>query len=247
QTALIVLPDHGNSGISMGNRNSKNYDRLSLSAFFEPIKNYHKSAWFFAEELQKESLENAELLFRKYYQIRLTDDERKTFYNARDYKQSPIPKEKRSTLTLVRSITKILYDRTYIGFTTYGHTGEDVFFAGYHPANDMPTGIIDNKEVNSYLCRQLQLEEKLPELTQTLFTPHTQLFDASFTVRIDSLGEQNYRLSASKKRLKVIAESGDNQLYINGKTVLLNSVIVYMDKNKVFYLPKKLENLILEK
>jgi alkaline phosphatase len=205
------------------------------------MKDYRKSAWLFAEELQNKSLEEADLLFKQYYQIRLTNDERETLYKARNYKQSPIPTEKRSSLTLVRSITKILYDRTYIGFTTYGHTGEDVFFAGYHPANDMPTGIIANTDVNHYLCRQLQIENKLPELTEMLFIPHTELFDASFQVRIDSLGEQNYRLTATKKRLKIVAESGDNQLFINDKAMPLRSVIVYMAQNKLFYLPDNLK------
>jgi len=246
-TALVVLPDHGNSGISMGNKNSKNYDRLSLASFFEPMENYQKSAWMFADELQSKSLEDADLLFKQYYRIRLTNEERATLYKAKDYKQSPIPKEKRSTLSLVRSITKILYDRTYIGFTTYGHTGEDVFFAGYHPANNMPTGVITNIDVNRYLCQQLQLENKLPELTETIFTPHTELFDASFHIQIDSLGEQHYRITAAKKRLKVVAESGNNFLYINNKMVPLRSVIVYMTKNKLFYLPKNIKTLILDR
>ncbi|MDR2868117.1 MAG: alkaline phosphatase [Bacteroidales bacterium] len=242
-TTIVILPDHANSGISMGNSNSNGkYDRLSLESFFKPIENYRKSAWECAEELNKMSLADADILLKKYYDIQLTDGERQLLYKARNYKASPFPKEERSSLNLVRSLTKILYERTYFGFTTYGHTGDDVFFAGYHPQNDMPVGVFSNIELNHYLCKQLNLEEQLDSLTTKLYMPHQELFDDSYTVKTDSLAPDHFQLTVTKKRWKLVAHSYDNKVIINNKEIQLSSLVGYMKKNKTFYLPADVMN-----
>ena len=63
-------------------------------------------------------------------------------------------------------------------------------------------------------------------------------------MKIDSLDKYHYRLTVKNKRNVLVADSYENYFMINNKKVDLESVIVYMDKNKTFYLPKNLRNFI---
>ena len=132
--------------------------------------------------------------------------------------------------------------QTFIGFTTRGHTGEDVFLAVYHPANDVPTGLQTNVDIHRYLCRQMQLEEKLPELTSQLFAPHQNVFKGidKLKIEIDSIAPEKVILHVKLGKKKLEIESNTNYYTFNGIRSPLPSVVVYQSKNRTFYLPTTL-------
>ena len=240
-TVVLVLPDHGCGGFNMGSRQSNHgYDKLSLEQIMQPLDNYTRSTWTVAEMIKEGDIEKIPELMEKYYQIKLTEEELDKIYHAKDFKKSPIEKEKRKEASLTKTIARIVYDRTYFGTTTYGHTGEDVFMACYHPRNDRPNGVISNIEVNEYLCRQLGISGQLPALTENIFTSHTTLFPDAKTITIDSLDKDQYRLTVQYKKHKLVANSFDNYVTIDKQIVPLSSVIVFQEKNNTFYLPKEL-------
>lgn len=248
-TMVLVLPDHGCGGFNLGSRHSNSgYSKLSLEEIMKPLDNYMISTDSMARIIKKENIEKIPALMEKYYQITLAEEELDKIYHAKDFKNSPIPKEERKEASLEKTIARIVYDRTCFGTTTYGHTGEDVFLACYHPRNDRPNGVISNIEVNEYLCQQMGITRQLPALTESIFTSHTTLFPDAKTITIDSLDKNQYRLTVQYKKHKLVANSYDNYVTIDKQIVPLESVVVYMKKNNTFYLPKKLrEYLISEK
>lgn len=247
-TMVLVLPDHGCGGFNLGSRHSNSgYSKLSLEEIMKPLDNYMISTDSMARIIKKENIEKIPELMEKYYQITLAEEELDKIYHAKDFKNSPIPKEERKEASLEKTIARIVYDRTCFGTTTYGHTGEDVFLACYHPRNDRPNGVISNIEVNEYLCRQLGITGQLPRLTKDIFTSHTTLFPDAKTITIDSLDKNQYRLTVQYKKHKLVANSYDNYVTIDKQIVPLESVIVYMKKNNTFYLPKELREKLLEK
>lgn len=243
QTVVLILPDHGCGGINIGNRKSNHgYDKLSLEQIIKPVDKFLISTSKMADLIKNEQPENLAPLFQKYYDVQLSASQLEAICNASNYHASPIERKSRKGPNLTRTIAQLLYDSTYFSTTTYGHTGEDVFLACYHPQNDIPLGAITNIEVNQYLCKQLGIDGQLPQLTEEIFTPHQTLFNDAQSITIDSLGNEQYRLTVKYKKHTLIAESDANYLFIDKQRIDLESVIVYMKKNDTFYLPKKVKN-----
>ena len=140
---------------------------------------------------------------------------------------------------MCKMLSQILYNRTYFGFTTFGHTIENVFLAMYHPQNDVLRGVPTNIDIFNYLCRQMGLTDKMSELTSDIYADHHQVFEG-FEVKIDSVDKYNRKLTVKNKRNVLTANSFDNYVIVNNRRVDLNSVIVYVDKTNTFYLPKEL-------
>jgi alkaline phosphatase len=135
-------------------------------------------------------------------------------------------------------------DSTCFGFTTNGHTGEEVFLAAYHPKNTIPTGVRYNFEINDYLCKLLKLTNKLPELTSTYFAKHTDVFKGMSYMSDTTLPSKHPVLTVhyGDNVLKITDDS--NVVNLNGKDIQLNSVVVYVDKNQTYYLPVHLGDLL---
>jgi len=175
-TAVIICPDHGNSGISLGNKNSDHgYDAMNLDSLIN------------------------------------------------------------------------LKNPRYIGFTTGGHTGEDVFLAVYHPDNERPTGVVQNTDINGYMQDLLGISS-LDALSAGQFVIDTlalaglkwEYFDEQKIVpgqaKNDTLHERLIRIypdKKSKQRMAVLRPGTDYiTFYQKGKETgrkPLNGLIVNID------------------
>ena len=125
------------------------------------------------------------------------------------------------------------------GFTTGGHTGEEVLLAAYHPDGDVPMGHLKNTEINDYLFKVSGLETPLPELTRRIFAKHRDVFvDMEYTIEDIDGDIPILVVKNGGKTLRVPAFSSVATL--NGKSFDLGSVTVYIDKNNTFYLPQNL-------
>ena len=143
-------------------------------------------------------------------------------------------------------MSKLLTSRTCFGFTTGGHTGEEVFLAAYHPDRaSLPIGMHTNIELNHYLCSLFGMtHDTLEELTAKNFAPHTEVF-SNYTCEIvpakDGKGSPTLVVKNKKKQLNITPFSNVVTIGKKGtESVRLNSVVVYVDKNNTFYLPNKL-------
>lgn len=260
ETAVIMVPDHGNSGISIGRASCKGYDKLTKDQLFHQFSLYKLTAEGFANKLNAEPSSEAQNIFRTYAGFELTPEELEALNNNPDYKNSPIPADQRksddnSSLysgSLTGLMAHILTSRTCFGFTTSGHTGEDVFLAAYHPQGTLPLGMHSNIELNNYLCALFGFSrDTLDELTTQYFAPHTEVFQ-DYTCEIipalDEKGSPTLVVKNKKDKKKQITVTPFSNIVKIGpkkqEDVRLNSVVVYVDKNNTFYLPAKLTEFL---
>lgn len=239
-TAVVILPDHGNSGFSIGCSRCPDYSHLTKDQLFGNILNYKRTAEGIAEIINVNKPEKAKEIFEKYTGIELGDDQISALSNCRDYSQSPVPQGERKGPSLSSVIAKYMTENTCFGFTTNGHTGEDVFLAVFNPKRERPEGERMNFEINEYLCKLLKLEGKLKGLTSCYFMPHVNVFKTpEYIVSMDTTLEYPVlTVTKGNRRLKVTDDS--NIVNIDGKDVEISTVVVYVDKNKTFYLPENL-------
>jgi len=245
KTAVLILPDHGTSGISIGVGSLPGYDKLTKDQLFGNVFKYKRTAEGLAALLNAAENSQAREIVRKYTQIVLTDEQLGWIDHTRDYDKSPIPKDKRSRGPYLNHLlAKLMTDSTCFGFTSKGHTGEEVFMAAYHPKNTIPNGVRLNVEINDYLCSLLKLENKLPGLTSSYFAKHTDVF-RGMTFSSDTTSASKHPVLTVQNGNNILKVTDDsNVINLNGNEIQLNSVVVYVDKNQTYYLPVNLSDLL---
>ncbi len=256
ETVVVILPDHGNSGISLGRRDCAGYDKLTKDQLFNNLSQFKLTAEGFANKVNSEPNTEVQNIFRTYAGFELSPEELTALNNCKDYKNSPIPVEKRSSEgiepslysgSLTSFMAKLITAKTCIGFTTGGHTGEEVFVAAYHPQGTRPYGNLTNVELNHYLCAALGLPVGLDELSNQVFARHTDVF-AGYTCEIISAADGKSMptlvVKNKKNKNKQLTVTPFSNIVKSGRKaneeIRLNSVVVYVDQNNTFYLPTNL-------
>ena len=255
-TAVIIVPDHGNSGFSIGRRDLNDYSRQPLRKLFGQVDKYKRSADGMERLINEQPFDSLRSLWKTYQGIDLSPEEFSQIVNCKDYKPSPIPEEMRQpdkTSSLYSPylsviITKILTKHTPFGWTTGGHTGEDVFLAVYNPNNQRPLGFTTNTELAHYIQSLWSMDQtKMDRFTDQIFARHKDVF-AGYQYTIKRSEEKNVwpelivSNPANGKSLTV--RSFSNVVEVGDKQVQLPSVITYVDRNDMFYLPKSLSSYL---
>ncbi|MDD2552852.1 MAG: alkaline phosphatase, partial [Dysgonamonadaceae bacterium] len=168
--------------------------------------------------------------------IDLTDDEMKTLLSSKNYKKGDYT-EVANNPSLQNNIKNIMNSRMCFGFTTGGHTGEEVLLAAYHPDGHVPMGHLKNTDINDYLFKVSGLKTPLPEMTQRIFAKHTDVFAGmDYSIENRESDIPVLIVKNGKMTLEIPAFSSVGKL--NGESFDLGSVTVYIDKNDTFYLPR---------
>jgi alkaline phosphatase len=238
-TAVLILSDHGNSGFTIGTNNCPGYDKLSMEDLFETVSGIKLSANGLESILINTEPENFRSEFREYTGIDITDEELEMLQSSKNYRETDYTK-KGTSRNLAHNITNILNSHMCFGFTTGGHTGEEVIMAAYHPLGDVPKGHISNQDVNKYLQKVSGIETSLQELSDKLFVKHSELFDGlKYSIDKSDSKFPVFKVRNGKNNLEVKAFSSVGKL--NGKNFDIGSVVVYIDKNDTFYLPESIK------
>lgn len=256
-TVVIVTVDHGNSGFSIGRYGIGDYSHASLERIFGQVAKYKLSGDGLEAKINAQPFDSLKSIFKKYASIDLSNDEMLLLMNSKGYKNSPIPEELRSpdkTSPLYSSylsgvINKILTAHTCFGWTTGGHTGEDVFLACYHPkASQRIMGVKSNVELAHYMQALFGMYGKMGTFSDNIFARHADVFKG-YDVEIQRNDKAReyptlvVRNPANGKSLRItpftcLIEVADTK---SGTcTVQLPSVITYVDRNDMFYLPSNL-------
>lgn len=238
RTAIVIMPDHGTSGMSFGDGAYKDYASKGLDSAYMNISKVRRSASGLEKILLKAQPEQIRPLFREYTGIELTDEEVTLLQSSRNYTEADYMKVANS-VNMVSSIARIVTSRTHFGFLSGSHTAEDVFLAAYHPAGDLPVGRNTNTEINAYMADLLGLQRPLAELTGELFAPHTEVFRGAECAIAEAEG-QTPCLTVRKGRRTLRVPAFGSVAYLDGKPLKLRSVAVYIDRNGTFYLPREL-------
>lgn len=236
-TTVVILPDHGNSGFAIGrNGLKKSYARLTLEELFGQLSKINKTAEGLERILLQTKTDDFKTVFKEHTGIELTKDELKTLTGSKNYKVDYTEASNSNNLT--HNITVVLNDKMPFGFTTGGHTGEEVFLAVYHPQGDILKGNVRNTEVHDYLFAVSGLQKSMKQLTEEIYAKHSDVFNGLKFNVVNSGSLPKLVVKNKRKTLEVNAFSSVANL--NGKAFDLGSVAVYIDKTNTFYLPKNL-------
>jgi len=240
-TTVVILPDHGNSGFSIGRKDLSNYAGTSIEKLFGTASKVKFTAVGIEQRLKTAEPSALKETFKALTGIELTDKEDSAFHKAKSANNTDYT-EAGEGESLSNLITKTLNSRMYFGFTTTGHTGEEVFLAAYHPKGHIPTGNLRNNEINSYLFKAAGLKKPLQTLTSEIYARHTDVFKG-----------MSMTINKNGKTPELVVKNGTKTLVIpayssivsfNGNNQSIGSVTVYVDKTNTFYLSAKLYDLM---
>jgi len=236
-TTVIIASDHGNSGFSIG-REGMNFDEASLSNLFEPVSRFRRTATGMNSIIRNTAPENLKSVMYEYTGIEISYPELMQIVTARGFEGGGnFPTD--TSRTLLSTLTDIMNSRTLFGFTTTGHTGEEVILAAFHPQGDIPMGMHFAPEINHYLVDVLGLPRPLDELTQEIFAKHTEVF-AGINHRIMQDSDGNFVLEVRNRRNTLRVPAHSSVAYLNGTPFDLGSVAIHFDRTGLFYLPRNL-------
>ncbi|KAA6447684.1 alkaline phosphatase [Bacillus swezeyi] len=133
ETLVIITADHSTGGFSYGS------DGMTRETGYKwdpkPILAAKKTPGYMAEKME-EGREPEDVL-NAYIDLKLTKDEIQQVKNAASEKDTSL---------ISKQIQTIFDRRSFTGWTTKAHTGEDVPVYAYGPGKDKWSGLIDNTE-----------------------------------------------------------------------------------------------------
>jgi len=251
-TIVLVLADHGTGGITFGGpKTNSNYDKLSLESLVSPLRNIKLTPDGLARKINSEKITSKDLaaFVERYTGINdLSKDEIKSILSAVNYfaneiKFKNLTDEERWKMPSLEMVFRtIITSRTVIAFTTWGHTGEDVFLASYHPQGRTARGLLDGTEINKYILSELGLTGELDRLTDQIYSPHTSVFEGMNYEIVNNEADKTFTLKVENGTKNLSIDGNTNIAVINGQRVELPSVAVYMGENETFYLPRNLRD-----
>lgn len=228
-TVVIVASDHGNGGLTIGNKDtSKTYDKLPLSTFIAPLKKASLTGEGLEAKINPDK-SNIKDVMSEYFGITdLTEEEIKSIAESKP-------------TTLNYTVGPIISKRAFLGWTTNGHTGEEVVLYMYHPSNQRLTGVIQNSDIGKYMAETLNLN--LKESTDLLFTNIIQLLNEkgiTYSWKNGDFINPELVISDDKNTLSIPANK--NYCILNGKKIDSLGVNVFINGEK-FYVSKKIVEL----
>jgi alkaline phosphatase len=128
-TLVITTADHSTGGFSIGARDEYNF-------FVEPIKQMKHTPEYLRAQLMKDGAD-VDSILKENIGFELTADEVKSVKDAVAAKNATAIED---------ALERPVDTRSYTGWTTGGHTGEDVNVYGYGPGSDLWRGNMDNTD-----------------------------------------------------------------------------------------------------
>jgi alkaline phosphatase len=147
-TLVVATADHSTGGYSIGADGNYNW-------FGEPIKAAKRTPDFMAEEIAKGA--GVEETLKKYIDqnvLALTSEEIQSVEEAADTKK---------VLDIDNAIENIFNKRSHTGWTTGGHTGEDVPVYAFGPSSEKFAGQIDNTDIAKNVFDVLKYDIKIED------------------------------------------------------------------------------------
>ncbi|AVK83763.1 alkaline phosphatase [Lysinibacillus sp. B2A1] len=229
-TLVVAVTDHGNSGITMGNINTTStYSSIPVSAYIDPLKKATMTIEGALGQL-KEDQSNLIEVAALYGLDNLTEEELTTLKSAKD---------------LGSEMVKMLANRANIGYTTGGHTGEDVFLYSFGPSKI--TGLVENTDLAHAVAKFMGFE--LDKLTDELYIPATKVFtEKGFTTKVDVADKENPTFIAQKADVTITIPVNKNSIVYKdasmntSKTYTFDTINVY--NGTEFYVSKKVLDTI---
>ncbi len=241
-TLVVIMPDHGTSGFTFGNPDYHDYTTKGLEPAFSEVSKYRVSIERMEQLVREAQDGDIRGIFRTNTGIELTDKELNAILSSLHARENDYM-ELSNSVNLYSVIADIMKSRTPFAFVSGNHTGEDVFLAAYHPTGDTPRGRHTNSEINAYIAEALALPRTLRAMTEDIYAPHTELFFGAQCSIVESEGEEPL-LRVKRGRQSLEARANSSVVTVNKQPVQLRSVVVYIDRNSTFYLPREVTGML---
>lgn len=237
-TVVVVTTDHGNSGITIGstyyNENIESYDKATYTNTTDLLKNATITEERFNEIASGKSDEEIKALAKKYYGIDLNDEEL-AIVKAEQWEGRQV------------GIREVIARRVGIGYTTGGHTGEQVYLGVYSPSNvELLEGVVDNTEVNKYMQRVLFGEELLSSYTEEIYQDGEAVLSKIEETKtsVDETIKHSPKLTIERLGNVIEVDLYTNNYRVNGEEKELNTVVPYI--NGKYFIPQELIDVVSE-
>lgn len=222
-TLIIAVADHGNSGISIGDRStSKTYDKTHWTRFINPLKKAKVTGEGFEALLPAKRSDATVATMGN--EIRTLSKEWLGIEDLTDAEIDSILKAKAGEMNY--AIGPIIAKRAMIGFTTNGHTGEDVVLYQYDPRGHLLGGLVDNTQVGAFMAKTLGVD--LDVTTNRLFQDAAVTFaNKGASISEDFRDAENPVLVVSKDNQTLRIPRNKSVAWLNDKEVQSDGVTVY--------------------
>ncbi len=170
-TMILAAPDHNTGGLSLGNyRTNWTYVDISVEDLLDPIRGMQTTAEFIARKLpENPTAADIQGAVRQYWGITISEEDAEWII---EYEKHP------DVFGFGYAIGTVVSERyTVLGWTSHGHTGEDVPFWSY--GTNAPVGHIDNTDFAWIVADAFGLNLNLGDpagLNQTLFVDVKERF-----------------------------------------------------------------------
>lgn len=237
-TTVIVVPDHGNSGMTVGNNDYKNYYKKGLDTAMAMLPQYKCTGEGLTGLIQAQGVDRICPIFKEFTGIGLTPAEEKAVRESmanieKDYMEVALSRNLKSV------VTKILNAYVHFGYASGCHTSEDVFLAVYNPNGQVPMGWIDGTDLAGYMYGLLGVKGSLDELTSQIFVKSDVLL-AGHETAVE--GDKKAPVLVIDGKVRVPANR--SYIEVDGQKKELASVSVYVPKNKNFYISREILNYL---
>ena len=235
-TVVVVTTDHGNSGITIGssyyNENIESYDKATYENTTDLLKNATITEERFNEIASGKSNDEIKAIAKKYYGIDLNDEE------------LAIVKGEQGEGRQV-GIREVIARRVGIGYTTGGHTGEQIYLGVYAPSDiELLEGVVDNTEVNKYMQRVLFGKEILSSYTKEIYQDGEVILNKieGTKASIDETIKYSPKLTIERLGNVIEVDLYTNNYRINGEEKELKTVVPYI--NGKYFIPQELIDIV---
>jgi alkaline phosphatase len=236
-TLVLVFPDHNTGGMTIGSNSDSNYTSTTLKDVIEPLKGMKLSSTGLETKIGTNlSSTNIKKQLKTWWGIDATDEditEILKLYNNR------------KGLSLDYAISEVISrNHTIIGWTTHGHTGDDVPLWAYGP--EYLTGHVDNTDIAKYIAKELGFD--LNKTNSNLFIEVGKVFSKD---NGDGILDKNEYLLNMTDSSNLVLEIGDVKMPVNTNILIKNGVVhelegivVYAPITGKVYIPTEALSLI---
>ena len=227
-TLVLAFPDHDCGGLSIGSQYAPmSYTSTTVEDLLDPLRAMTLTAIGLARKIGDERTpERIREMLAEYWSWQ-PDDEVIGQIIADDAQVSMAE-------ALSNAVSR---HHTVLGWTTHGHTGEDVPLWAFGPGR--PIGVVDNTDLARIAAEAMGLD--LEQTTGRLFVEAEGAFPG-VDVSIDRSDKHNPVAVIGPARLPV----NKNLLLMDGGTHLLEGVVVYIPATDRVYLPRQAVEMIRE-
>jgi len=265
---ILIMTDHGNGGITIGNYDTDvSYPKDPVGKFIAPLKKATLTGEgvafkFGADRInaikdmkalktprdiddETEALTEDEIkaIMAKYNEERaIIVKAMKDYYGIDDLTEEEIEKIMETPSSSMNyTVGPMISKRAYLGWTTTGHTGEEVNLYTYLPGDGRITGTIDNTDI-AKICAGVW-EINLAEVTKLLYNDAEAAFKAKgASVEIDNDIQSNGRMTVTKGDTTLVILENKNYVILNDDIYIIDSVIV--NQSGKFYVPQIVLDMI---